>query len=100
VLNVITRNGKTLDYVDHRRPVLPLVTDNTAHALRLSAKGRLECGNDADMVVLRKKSLEIVNVIAKGVRIVANSRLMIEEPFLADSTKRISLDGKKHELHK
>jgi beta-aspartyl-dipeptidase (metallo-type) len=80
--------------------VLPLVTTNTAHALKLGAKGTLDPGKDADVVVLRKDSLEIVEVLARGRRLVAQGRLTVEEPFLEQSTRRISLNGKKHEHKK
>jgi beta-aspartyl-dipeptidase (metallo-type) len=80
--------------------VLPLVTANTAHALRLDSKGALDTGKDADVVVLRKDSLEIVEVIARGRRLVSQSRLTVKEPFLGQSTRRVSLHGKKREHNK
>lgn len=46
--------------------VLPIATSNPAAALSFKQKGRLEVGMDADMLVLRKDTLEIVHVIARG----------------------------------
>jgi beta-aspartyl-dipeptidase (metallo-type) len=80
--------------------ILPLVTANTAHVLKLGSKGALEPGKVADVVVLRKDSLEITDVLAGGRRIVERGRIMAEEPFLEHSTRRISLHGKKHERKK
>jgi beta-aspartyl-dipeptidase (metallo-type) len=54
--------------------VLPLVTTNTARVLKLGSKGTLEPGKDADVVVMRKDSLEIVDVFARGHRVVAPGR--------------------------
>ena len=53
--------------------VLPLVTRNTARVLKLSGKGTLDAGKDADVVVLRRDSLEIVEVIAGGQRLLKKS---------------------------
>ena len=61
--------------------VLPLVTTNTARVLKLDAKGTLDDGKDADVLVLRKDSLEIVEVIARGQRLLAEGRLNVEDPF-------------------
>jgi len=47
--------------------------------------------------VLRKDSLEIVEVIADGRRLVALGGLNVEKPFLEKSTRGISVQGKKHE---
>lgn len=77
--------------------VLPLVTANSARVLKFESKGTLDIGKDADLVVMRKDSLEIVDVIAGGQRLVAQGRLNVEEPFLKQSTRTISLEGKKHE---
>src|SRR3954469_12457878 len=59
--------------LEYRLPlekVLALVTANTASVLKLAGKGRLEAGKDADLLVLRRDSLEIVEVIARGRRMV------------------------------
>lgn len=72
---------------------LPWVTRNTAEVLKLSAKGRLEAGADADVVILRKESLDIVHVIAKGKVLVRDGELVAREKFLESSDRDIELHG-------
>lgn len=74
---------------------LPLVTRNAAEVLHLSAKGRLEAGADADLVVLRKETLDIVHVIAKGKTLVRDGEILVREKFLAESERTLELKGKK-----
>lgn len=73
------------------------VTANTAAVLRLEHKGRLEVGRDADLLVLRKDTLEIKDVIAGGRRLVRDGELVFTENFLSESNRRISLEGKKQD---
>ena len=75
--------------------VLKLVTSNPARALKLSGKGKLEEGKDADLIVLRKGSLEIKDVIAQGRQMVKEGKLIVAERFLEGSTRRITLYGQK-----
>jgi beta-aspartyl-dipeptidase (metallo-type) len=75
--------------------VLKLVTSNTARALRLENKGRLEAGKDADVLVLKKGSLEVVDVIAGGRRMVRRGEIIITEKFLEDSNRSVTLRGGK-----
>ena len=82
--------------VEHRMPfeqVWPLVTENTARVLKLESKGRLEAGCDSDVVVLRKDSLDVVEVFAGGRRLVRDGSLAVRERFLEDSNRRVSLHG-------
>ncbi len=84
--------------VEHRRPLeqaLPLVTSNTANALKLERKGRLEEGFDADVLVLRRDSLEIAHVFARGRQMVRDAKPLVAERFLRRSNRRISLYGEK-----
>jgi len=84
--------------VEYKLPlerVLPLVTENTARALRLAGKGRLEPGKDADVVLLREGSLEVVDVFARGRRMVRDGAPVVRERFLEDSNRRVTLDGEK-----
>jgi beta-aspartyl-dipeptidase (metallo-type) len=84
--------------VEHRFPlerVLALVTENTARTLKLGRKGRLEAGRDGDVLVLRRGSLEIVDVFARGKGMVRDGALAVREQFLADSNRRVSLHGQK-----
>jgi adenine deaminase len=77
-----------------RQPVL-LVTANTASALKLAGKGRLEPGKDADLLVLRKDSLEIVEVIARGRRLVKGGKLSVQEKVAETSSRELHLVGEK-----
>jgi beta-aspartyl-dipeptidase (metallo-type) len=84
--------------VEHAFPleqVLPFVTTNTARVLQLHRKGRLRTGADADVLVLRKHSLELVAVIARGRVLVREGHVQRHEAFLADSSRTIALQGQK-----
>ena len=84
--------------VNHQMPlerVLPLVTSNTAAALRLPGKGRIAPGADADVLVLRRESLEVVHVFARGQRLLRDGRLTRREGFIPTTTRRIHLVGEK-----
>lgn len=74
---------------------LPLVTRNAAEVLHLSSKGRLEAGSDADLVVLREGSLEVVHVIAKGKVLVRDGEIQVREKFLEESERTLELRGQK-----
>jgi beta-aspartyl-dipeptidase (metallo-type) len=71
------------------------VTRNAAEVLHLGAKGRLEPGADADLVVLRKETLDIVHVIAKGKTLVRDGEILVREKFLEESERTLELKGKK-----
>ncbi|MFL6195853.1 MAG: amidohydrolase family protein [Thermoanaerobaculia bacterium] len=75
--------------------VLPLVTANTAAVLKLTSKGRLEEGKDADLLVVRKGSLEIVEVIARGKRIAREGELKVQEKVAETSSRELLLVGEK-----
>lgn len=75
--------------------VLPLVTSNTARVLKLDRKGRLEEGCDADVLILRRQTLEIASVFARGKQFVRSGELVVAEKFLTRSSRRISLYGRK-----
>ena len=75
--------------------VLALVTANTAKVLKLAGKGRLEPGMDADLLVLRKDSLEIMEVIARGRRLVKRGKLAIQEKVAETSSRELHLVGEK-----
>ena len=77
--------------------VLPLVTSNTARVLKLDGKGNLAEGKDADVLVIRKDSFELREVIASGRRLMINGRMVVTEKFLEDSNRNISLSGNKGE---
>jgi beta-aspartyl-dipeptidase (metallo-type) len=77
--------------------VLPLVTSNTANALKLAPKGRIEAGKAADILVLTKPGFEIREVISHGRRLVKDGSLNFKEKFLKESNRRIQLEGVKYE---
>jgi beta-aspartyl-dipeptidase (metallo-type) len=84
--------------VHHRMPleqVLPLVTSNTASVLKLKQKGALAPGRDADVLVMRRESLDVVHVFARGQRMVDDGRLVRHEAFLPTTSRRIELQGAK-----
>jgi beta-aspartyl-dipeptidase (metallo-type) len=75
--------------------VLRLATSNTADVLKLHGKGKLCEDADADVLVLRKDTLEVRDVVARGRRMVADGKLTVREDFLDGSNRRISLIGSK-----
>ena len=75
---------------------LALVTRNTARTLKLEMKGTLEKGNWGDILLMEKGSLEIVHVLSKGVFMVRDGSLAVEERFLEDSKRSIHLVGGKY----
>lgn len=75
--------------------MLAHVTTNTASVLQLKHKGRLAAGCDADLLVLRKDSLEIKDVIAGGRRLIREGELAFSENFLLETNRNINLEGKK-----
>jgi beta-aspartyl-dipeptidase (metallo-type) len=77
--------------------VLPIVTTNTARVLKLPNKGCITTGADADLLVLRRDSLELVAVVARGRVVFRDGAVTVEETWVADSDRRISVDGKKAE---
>jgi beta-aspartyl-dipeptidase (metallo-type) len=58
--------------------VLPFFTRNTAQVLKLSGKGSLAAGNDADILLLDKDTLEIVHLFAKGKQFIKAGQLVIQ----------------------
>ena len=75
--------------------VLPLVTSSPARVLRLESKGRLRDGADGDVLVLKKGSLELQAVVARGEVLMRKGELARRESFLSESNRRINLNGEK-----
>ena len=75
--------------------VLPLVTQNTATALKLTGKGALKAGNDADILVLEKETLDLREVISDGKRLFKDGKIAFKENFLKDNNRIIKLKGEK-----
>lgn len=68
----------------HKLPieeVLPHFTSNTAEALSFKRKGRMREGLDADVLVLKKRSLELVHLIAKGRQLVKNGKVLARSEY-------------------
>jgi beta-aspartyl-dipeptidase (metallo-type) len=83
-----------LEYKFPFEQTLRLVTTNTAAVLKLTGKGELKVGHDADALVLHKGSLEIKDVIAQGRSLVRDGQLAFSENFLSESNRMIKLTGK------
>ena len=84
--------------LEYRMPlekVLALVTANPAKVLKLAGKGRLEPGGDADLLVLRKDSLEVMEVIARGKRLVRQGKLGIVEKVVETTSRELHMVGEK-----
>lgn len=60
---------------------LQVITLNPANVLKLSNKGRIQEGADADIVLLDKRTLEIDSVIAKGQLMVQNKVPIVKGTF-------------------
>ncbi len=70
--------------VEHGMPledVLPHLTLNTANVLKLKHKGRLNEGLDADVLVLRKATMEIVDMFACGRPMVRDGKVTATGTF-------------------
>jgi beta-aspartyl-dipeptidase (metallo-type) len=65
------------------------------HVLKLAHKGRVAAGCDADVLVLRRDSLDVVHVFARGRRLVDDGAMTKREHFLGTSRRRIDLTGEK-----
>ena len=77
------------------KSILPLVTSNTAEALKLAQKGRIAEAKAADLLVITKDTFELVEVISSGKRLFRGGKLAFKEQFLDDSNRKIVLEGKK-----
>ncbi len=75
--------------------ILPLVTANTAQVLKLDLKGAVAEGKAADILILKKSTLEIREVIAGGKRLFKNGKIAFKEAFLKESNRAVSLVGEK-----
>lgn len=84
--------------LEHKSPVAQVfacATANTAKVLKLEQKGSLEPGKDADVLILRRKTLEMKDVIAGGRCLYKNGKLDFKEKFLEESDRTIELRGEK-----
>lgn len=60
---------------------IKVITSNVAKILKLKNKGAIECGKDADLVIVDKESLDISMVFAKGGKMVENNQVLIKGTF-------------------
>jgi beta-aspartyl-dipeptidase (metallo-type) len=84
--------------VEHKftlEQVLPHFTSNAARILKLKAKGEIEVGRDADLLIMREGTLDVVHVLARGKVMVRDGGVCVEELFVEESNRRISIDGGK-----
>jgi beta-aspartyl-dipeptidase (metallo-type) len=58
-----------------------VITSNPATNLKLSNKGRIAPGMDADLVILDEGSLEIATVIAMGITMIENKKIKVYGTF-------------------
>jgi beta-aspartyl-dipeptidase (metallo-type) len=60
---------------------LRVVTENPANILKLSAKGKLSVGKDADIIMMNQRTLEINSVIAMGQMMVKDGHAVVKGTF-------------------
>lgn len=70
--------------------VLPVVTANAARVLKLAGKGRVAAGADADIAVLEAGSLELVELVAGGRRLVRDGA--VADPVPTPGARRPAAD--------
>lgn len=85
----VTRHGFSLEQV------LPLVTANTAKALKLGNKGAIAAGKAADVLILEKETLKLREVLSSGQMLFRDGKLAFKEEFLHKSNRNIHLKGDK-----
>jgi len=56
--------------------VLPCLTQNTARALKLPQKGRIAPAMNADLVVMKEQTLDLVHVFARGRQLLRDGRVL------------------------
>jgi len=89
IRDCVQRHGFALE------ELLPHVTSNTARILGLEDRGRVERGLRADLLVLRRETLEPVHLIAGGRRLMSDGRIVVTEGFLKESDRQVVLEGGK-----
>lgn len=70
--------------LEHNVPIeeaIRVITSNVAELLKLSNKGKIEVGRDADFVIVNKYNLDIDIVIAKGKVVVKDGESIIKPTF-------------------
>lgn len=75
VKDAVKKDGANLE------DAIKAITSNPARALKLSSKGEIEKGKDADIVIIDKDEFNIVNVIAKGREVLSEGKLLVRGTF-------------------
>ncbi|HEY0606413.1 MAG TPA: amidohydrolase family protein [Herpetosiphonaceae bacterium] len=73
LLGLIREHGWTL------AEVLPLCTRNPAAVLKLKRKGQLQPGMDADIQILRRDSLDLMHLFARGQQLLKDGQLVAHD---------------------
>lgn len=60
---------------------IKVITSNVADMLKLSAKGYISVGKDADIVLVDSEGLNVMNVFAKGREVVSQGRAIVKGTF-------------------
>jgi beta-aspartyl-dipeptidase (metallo-type) len=80
----------------HRFPlelVLPLFTSNTARVLGLERRGTLEVGNDGDLLLLDRDTLEAVHVHGRGGWMMRDRSVVERSRWLEGNRRELQLVG-------
>jgi imidazolonepropionase-like amidohydrolase len=75
--------------------VLAMVTANTARVLKLKSKGCLSAGVDADVAILKRESLELTALVARGRVLMDRGEIKVTEAWVGESDRRVSINGEK-----
>jgi beta-aspartyl-dipeptidase (metallo-type) len=75
VKEAITEEGVPID------KALMTITSNVAEHLKLSNKGKIEKGKDADIVIVNKESLNITDLFAKGRLMIKDGEIIVKGTF-------------------
>jgi beta-aspartyl-dipeptidase (metallo-type) len=75
VQDAVKKDGVNLE------TALKVITSNVADNLKLYSKGRIAVGRDADVVMVDKNTLNIMDVFAKGKEMVLDGQLLVKGTF-------------------
>lgn len=75
--------------------ILPFYTRNVAGVLKLEGKGEIKMGNDADLVILGGKDLELRYVIAQDQIMMEDGRVTKKPKYAEMSDRDIEIHGEK-----
>lgn len=73
LIGLIQEHGWTL------AEVLPLCTRNPAAVLKLKRKGQLQAGMDADLQIMRRDTLDLVHVFARGQQLLKDGQIIARD---------------------